>query len=51
MLPPFRNTRLANALGHVRDILVIAFIVGADLYVLNHPEKIDAFLDWILRRN
>jgi hypothetical protein len=38
-------------IGYARDALVILIIVAAGMYVLNHPEKIDAFLNWMLRRH
>ena len=51
-MPPLtRRARFVKALGYAGDILVIAFIVGAGLYVMNHPEKIDLLLNWVLRRN
>jgi hypothetical protein len=44
-----RNAR--EVIGYARDALVIFVIVTAGIYVLEHPEKIDAFLNWVLRRN
>lgn len=38
-------------IGYVRDALVILIIVAAGMYVLNYPEKVDAFLNWMLRRH
>jgi hypothetical protein len=35
----------------VRDALVIFVVVAAGLYVLSHPEKTDAFLNWMLGRH
>jgi hypothetical protein len=40
-----------EVIGYARDALVIFVIVAAGIYVLEHPEKIDAFLNWVLRRN
>ena len=40
-----------QVIGYARDALVIFAIVAAGMYVLDHPEKVDAFLDWVLRRN
>jgi hypothetical protein len=38
-------------IGYARDALVILVIVAAGMYILDHPEKVDAFLNWVLRRN
>ena len=38
-------------IGAARDALLIFVIVLAGMYVLDHPEKVDTFLDWILRRH
>jgi hypothetical protein len=37
--------------GHVRDAAIILFIVVGGIYVLEHPEKFDAFLNWMIRRH
>jgi hypothetical protein len=36
--------------GYCRDALIIACIIGAALYFLNHPEKFDALLNATLGR-
>jgi hypothetical protein len=36
-------------IGNVLDATVILVIVIAGLYVMSHPEKVDAFLNWIFR--
>jgi hypothetical protein len=51
MVLPLPGSRVAKVIGSVIDILVIASIVGGGLYIMNHPEKIDFFLNWILGRN
>jgi hypothetical protein len=40
-----------EVIGYARDGLIILVIVAAGMYILDHPEKIDAFLSWVLRRN
>jgi hypothetical protein len=37
--------------GYARDASVILVIVAAGLYILSHPDDVDAFLNWLLRRN
>jgi hypothetical protein len=37
--------------GYVRDAAIILFIVAGGIYVLEHPEKFDAFLNWMIRRH
>jgi len=39
-----------RVLGYVRDALIIAFIVTAGTYILWNPEKVDAFMNWLLRQ-
>jgi hypothetical protein len=50
----FRNGLLKseryNLIGHIRDGLIISAVVGAGIYFLEHAEKLDAFLDWMLGR-
>jgi hypothetical protein len=43
--------RARGVIGYARDILLIILIVAAGMYVLAHPEKVDALLNWMLRRN
>jgi hypothetical protein len=38
-------------IARLRDTLVILVIAAAGMYVLSHPDKIDAFLNWILGRH
>jgi hypothetical protein len=40
-----------QVIGYVRDAVVILAIVVGGMYDLSHPEKIDAFLSWILGRH
>jgi hypothetical protein len=40
-----------EVIGYARDALIIFIIVAAGMYVLDHPEKVDAFLNWVLRRH
>jgi hypothetical protein len=35
-------------LGYVRDVLVILVIALGALYLSEHPEKFDAFMNWII---
>jgi hypothetical protein len=46
-----RGSRIGKVMRSVVDILVIVSVVGGGLYIMNHPEKIDFFLNWLLRRN
>jgi hypothetical protein len=43
--------RLMRKSRDARDALVILVIVAAGMYIQHHPEKIDGFLNWVLRRN
>lgn len=38
-------------IGYARDAVIILIIVAGGMYVLHHPEKIDAFLNWMLGRH
>jgi hypothetical protein len=40
-----------RVIGYVRDAVVILAIVAGGMYVLSHPEKVDAFLTWMLGRH
>ena len=42
------NTR--RVLGYVRDALIILGIAVGGMYVLDHPEKLDDYLSWLLGR-
>jgi hypothetical protein len=39
-----------QAIGYARDALVILVITFGGLYLLDHPEKFDALLNWMLHR-
>ena len=39
-----------KAIGYVLDAIVICVVTIGGLYVLSHPEKIDAFLNWMIDR-
>ena len=39
-----------RAIGYARDALVILVIAIGGMYVLSHPEKFDAFLNWMIGR-
>jgi hypothetical protein len=39
-----------RAIGYVRDALVILVITVGGMYLLDHPEKFDALLNWMLYR-
>jgi hypothetical protein len=39
-----------RVIGYVRDAVVILAIVVGGMYILSHPEKVDAFLNWVLGR-
>jgi hypothetical protein len=43
-LPP--ETR--RTIGYVRDALIVLVIAVGGMYVLDHPEKFDAFLNWAI---
>ena len=40
-----------RVIGYVRDAVAIVAIVAGGIYVLSHPEKVDAFLNWTLGRH
>jgi hypothetical protein len=40
-----------RVIGYVRDAVVILAIVAGGMYVLSHPEKVEAFLNLMLRRH
>jgi hypothetical protein len=40
-----------RVIGYVRDAVVILAIVVGGMYILSHPEKVDAFLNWALGRH
>jgi hypothetical protein len=39
-----------RAIGYGRDALVILVITLGGMYLLDHPEKFDALLNWMLHR-
>jgi hypothetical protein len=39
-----------RVVGYVRDAVVILAIAIGGMYVLSHPEKVDAFLNWMIGR-
>jgi hypothetical protein len=39
-----------RAIGYMRDALVILVITVGGMYLLDHPEKFDALLNWMLHR-
>jgi hypothetical protein len=39
-----------RAVGYARDALVILVITVGGMYLLDHPEKFDALLNWMLHR-
>ena len=42
--------RACEIIRNARDAAIIFIIVAGGIYVLSHPEWIDALLNWILRR-
>ncbi len=52
---PLRQVELQadrnETIGYIRDALIILGIALGGLYVLSHPEIIDAFLNWMLERD
>jgi hypothetical protein len=48
---PMPKPKAREIIGHARDALLIFVIVLAGMYVLDHPEKVDTFLNWLLRRH
>ena len=40
-----------RVISYVRDAVVILAIVVGGMYILSHPEKVDAFLNWVLGRH
>jgi len=40
-----------RVIGYVRDAVVILAIVVGGMYILSHPEKVYAFLNWVLGRH
>jgi ADP-ribose pyrophosphatase YjhB (NUDIX family) len=45
------KTSQRQIIGYVGDALVILVIVLGGMYILSSPEKVDAFLNWMLGRN
>jgi hypothetical protein len=45
------TTETWRVIGHVRDAMVILVIAIGGMYVLSHPEKVDAFLNWMIGRH
>jgi hypothetical protein len=39
-----------RVIGYLRDAAIILLITVAGIYVLEHPEKFDAFLNWMSGR-
>jgi len=37
-------------IGYIRDALIIVGIAVGGMYVLDHPETVDTFLNWVLGR-
>jgi hypothetical protein len=40
-----------RVIGYARDTLVILGIAIGGMYVLSKPEKLDAFLNWMIGRH
>lgn len=39
-----------RVIGYARDAVVILVIAVGGMYVLSNPEKLDAFLNWVIGR-
>jgi hypothetical protein len=37
-----------RVIGYLRDVLIILIIALGALYVSEHPEKFDAFMNWLI---
>jgi len=40
-----------RVIGYALDAMAILLITIGGLYILSHPEKIDALLDWMIGRH
>jgi hypothetical protein len=40
-----------RTIGYVRDAVIILVIAVGGMYILDHPEKFDAFLRWAIGRH
>jgi len=46
-----QQPELHKNIGSIRDALFILIIVAAGMYLLENPDKFDAFLNWMSSRH